>query len=565
MKPSSIKKMILRVTILLLSFSAVGLPAYAEEDPPEIVLGERLFLETRFAQFFFGNSTGPNTLLASGDPVLDEVDDPLGILPPNSPGPFAGFSMNCRSCHLVDEMLDGDAEAGPFPVNGMRTYADYSRRSRIPAREDGLTNAPRNSPPLVGSGLFNLNHFDAEFDTMADLVKATLTGRNYGWLATESVQALAHVAAIVRADDGSQPFAGDDFVGESYTTALINPALGSLGLDVTTATDEEIFNALANLIAAYVNDLGFSQDENGEFNLSPYDAFLQINGLDRQPAPAESPLEYSRRLLGEINALGTPVFVSGDAPGPFKFHDQDFIFEEEELNGLKIFFSESGNNGVGNCIACHQAPNFSDLNFHNTGTTQVEYEAIHGPETFRKVWIPNLLKRLYHHDRYLPATSQHPNASGVFKSIPSVSDRHLTDLGLWNIFANPDFPKPQKKIWETLCKKEIGETFDVYDLIQKPRLARSVFRNCAIRKLLPSSIALFKTPGLRDLGHSAPYMHTGQFDTLNSVIEFYIESASLSREWKLENGATELKDINLTESDVTPLVKFLKSLNEDYE
>jgi hypothetical protein len=593
MKQLIFKSRVVWVIFLLLSFLVATIPAYAqEEDPPEIVLGERLFLETRFAQFFFANNSGLNNLLNTGDPVLDEVDDPLGILPPNSAGPFAGFSMNCRACHFVDELLEEDG-------NGMRTYTDYSRRSRVPARDDGQTTAARNSPPLVASSLFNLNHFDAEFDTMADLVKATLTGRNYGWLATEGNAAFVHIVDVIRTDDGSEPFAGEDFVGESYTDALNNPALGALGLDVTTANDEEVFHAVANLISAYVNDLGFSQDDNGEFNLSPYDAFLTQNGLDRSPAPGESSLEYSQRLLDEINALESPIFISGDAPGPFKFHNQGFIFDQEELNGLRIFFAKAtGNNfnlrddndedvdnedgeedgenddgdenpsngqEVGNCITCHSAPNFTDLNFHNTGTTQDEYDDIHGEKKFNRIRIPLLRQRLAQPNRFLPATSQHPEAKGIFRSVPSSDNKRLTDLGLWNIFANPDFPNPQRKIWTTLCEKRIGEPFEVYDLITNKRLRNKVFRKCAISELLPASIALFKTPGLRDLGHSAPFMHTGQFDTLDSIIDFYIESSDLARSGKLRNGAPELKDIQLTDSDIVPLVKFLKSLNEDYE
>ena len=66
----------------------------------------------------------------------------------------------------------------------MRTYTDFATRSPIPQRVDGLTIAPRNSPPLVNAffkrdvGL--LLHFDGEFVTLPDLVRSTLTGRNFG-------------------------------------------------------------------------------------------------------------------------------------------------------------------------------------------------------------------------------------------------------------------------------------------------------------------------------------------------------------------------------------------------
>src|ERR1043165_9820233 len=50
--------------------SAVRLQAF-KADPPEVALGERLFLETRFAQFFFAHSGGnANAVLKEGDPVL---------------------------------------------------------------------------------------------------------------------------------------------------------------------------------------------------------------------------------------------------------------------------------------------------------------------------------------------------------------------------------------------------------------------------------------------------------------------------------------------------------------
>src|SRR6476620_6970948 len=80
--------------------AATGTPG-AEES-----VGERLFMETRFAQSFKafldagGNVNDPNV----GDPVVNTVET---VTPgaPIDPGPFAGLSMNCRSCHFVDDLL----------------------------------------------------------------------------------------------------------------------------------------------------------------------------------------------------------------------------------------------------------------------------------------------------------------------------------------------------------------------------------------------------------------------------------------------------------------------------
>ena len=118
-----------------------GAPATAQATGTpgaEQAVGERLFMETRFAQAFKafldagGDVNDPN----AGDPVVDSVET-LGA-PITAEAPFKGMSMNCRSCHFVDDLLTA-------PGGGMRTYTDFAQRSPIPARADGKTHAPRNS------------------------------------------------------------------------------------------------------------------------------------------------------------------------------------------------------------------------------------------------------------------------------------------------------------------------------------------------------------------------------------------------------------------------------------
>ena len=60
-------------------------------------------------------------------------------------------------------------------------------------------------------------------------------------------------------------------------------------------------------------------------------------------------------------------------------------------------------------------------------------------------------------------------------------------------------------------------------------------------------------------------MHTGQFDTLDDIINFYRTTSDMLRANILRNGARELSGIALLPGDVSKLVAFLRSLNEDYE
>ncbi len=541
------------------SIASTGTPG-AEE-----AVGERLFLETRFAQAFKASLDNGGDL---NDPnIVDRVVETVQTLgAPIDPGPFKGLSMNCRACHLVDDVLDA-------PGGGMRAYTDFARRSPLPARADGKTVAVRNSPPLVNSALDRpggvLFHSDAEFNSMEELVPATFTGRNFGWLPGERAQAIAHIARVVRSDDGTRDLAKEFdstpfrtlFEGTDASIPEEFRLTSEFRTTIDSATDQEVFDAVVTVVAAYVNGLLFSQTEDsGALIRSPFDVFLETNGLPQTPDPNESPLDYSRRLLQLINtreSAGTLRFVTSNpnrTDGQFQFHTQPFSFGAQELAGLKMFLAEPATlpaslaelaaGKIGNCIACHAAPTFTDFKAHNTGTTQKEYDEIpgHGDGAFRNLAIPTLAART---PDDLPATEQHPTAGERFRAVPAAGTT-LTDLGLWNIFANPDMPEPQDKIRNILCENEQPCSVSHSDLLNRV-------------------IARFKTPSLRDLGHSAPFMHNGQFDTLDDVLEFYREVSDLAREGNLRNGADQLRQIALRETDVAPLAAFLKALDEDYQ
>jgi hypothetical protein len=566
-----------RLSWIFISLLLVGCGSGNSSSPPPSVavtgtpgaeadVGERLFVETRFSQFFKTHlppGENVNDPLPAGDPVVAKVLLP-GDTPPGVAGPFAGMSMNCRSCHLVDEFVG-------VLGGGMRTYADFAVRSPIPSHPDGKLTAPRNSPPLVNASLNRpggtLFHFDGEFSTLEDLIVGTFTGRNFGWSPGQKAEAISHIARIMREDDGTGAIA-QQFDGHSYSALFTgaNPNIPDelrlppeFRLLIQSASDQEIFDAVVKVVAAYVNGLRFSKaDDTGNLIRSPFDVFLSHNGLPQQPNSGETPLDYSRRLLTLVNGLASPQFVASNpnrGNGLFQFHTQPFTFGATELAGLKIFLTEPAApptaspaevvaGKVGNCLACHAAPNFTDFKLHNTGTAQKEYDDLptHGAGAFMALTIPSLATRTAND---LPATEQHPTASERFRSIPS-DGTTLTDLGAWNIFANSNVPAPQAKIRAILCDD------------QQP---------CSLSDatLLERAIARFKTPGLRDLGHSAPYMHNGQFGTLDNIIGFYREVSAQARGGTLRNGAIQLQGIALTAGDDAVLVAFLKSLNEDYQ
>src|SRR5262249_27666881 len=133
-------------------------------------------------------------------------------------------------------------------------------------------------------------------------------------------------------------------------------------------------------------------------NGSPFDLFLLRNDLPRKPKPTETPEKFSKRLLAAVDALESPLFVA-DVDGPFAFHAHPFVFDAEGLEGLKRFLgtrpehpnsaqSQSGATGIGNCAACHPAPDFTVFSFHNAGVSQNQYDDVHGGGALASLKIP---------------------------------------------------------------------------------------------------------------------------------------------------------------------------------
>src|SRR5262249_49535352 len=184
------------------------------------------------------------------------------------------------------------------------------------------------------------------------------------------------------------------------------------------------------------------------------------------------------------------------------------------------------------CGGCHQPPDFTDFAFHNTGAAQEEFDALHGAGAFAALDVPALSARNADLGRWTAA----------FKAIPTAANAQQTDLGLWVVFGNPDMPSAQGPLLGLLCASP----------------------PCTPDAVLPLTIARFKTPGLRDLEDSPPFLHNGRADTIEAVVQHYIDTAALARAGKLRNPDPLFANVALTADDIAPLAAFLRSLTEDY-
>lgn len=111
---------------------------------------------------------------------------------------------------------------------------------------------------------------------------------------------------------------------------------------------------------------------------------------------------------------------------------------------------------------------------------------------------------------------------------------------------------------------------------QRVQVAPGVFLNVdsdlidAVSEARPNDLGLYeitqdpgdrwkyKTPSLRNIALTAPYMHNGEFESLQQVIEFYNQGGVAN-----ENLDAMIKPLNLNDAEINALVEFLKTLTGD--
>ncbi|WP_229320846.1 cytochrome-c peroxidase [Larkinella knui] len=72
----------------------------------------------------------------------------------------------------------------------------------------------------------------------------------------------------------------------------------------------------------------------------------------------------------------------------------------------------------------------------------------------------------------------------------------------------------------------------------------------------------FKTPSVRNVARTAPYMHNGAFQTLEEVIEFYDRGGGQGLGIALDNQTLPSDKLNLTSSEKKALIAFMNALTD---
>lgn len=75
---------------------------------------------------------------------------------------------------------------------------------------------------------------------------------------------------------------------------------------------------------------------------------------------------------------------------------------------------------------------------------------------------------------------------------------------------------------------------------------------------------MFKTPTIRNIELTAPYMHNGVYNTLEEVKNFYNKGGGSGLGFNVPHQTLPFDHLNLSEQEIQDIITFMKTLTDAY-
>jgi len=145
-------------------------------------------------------------------------------------------------------------------------------------------------------------------------------------------------------------------------------------------------------------------------------------------------------------------------------------------------------------------------------------------------------------------------------------DRYLMGVG--------NLTPAQQRGFELFMAEDKGDCFHCHGSENNPLWTDNAFHNNGLDSVFvdlglggvtgdPADNGKFRTPSLRNLTRTAPYMHDGRFQTLEAVIDHYSEGLRPSPTIDPLMKKVQQGGVRLTDQEKADLLAFLRSLTEN--
>lgn len=296
-------------------------------------------------------------------------------------------------------------------------------------------------------------------------------------------------------------------------------------------------------------------------------------------------------------ATYSPTLVEFETPAHFPFLNlpKDNPLTVEGINlGRKLYYDSLLHpNKTNSCASCHlQDEGFSSINVNSLPHVNMAWSTFFlwngeiegGLEEAMEFEVHDFFKtdfdQLKQDPHYL---SLYEDAFGTTDINLETTSKALAQFLRTVVSANSDYDeffKGEKPLTASqyrgylIYNSEKGDCFHCHGY---PLLADNQFHNTGLDSVFTSNnmgryeitkntsdVGKFKTPTLRNVEFTRPYMHDGRFMTLEEVVEFYNSGVKLSPTLDpIMTKSGKENGLGLSEQDKKDLVNFLKSFTDN--
>lgn len=309
----------------------------------------------------------------------------------------------------------------------------------------------------------------------------------------------------------------------------------------------------------------------------PRTYFLDIpSNFPPMPLPADNPMTVEGVELGR-KLFYDPILSRDGTQSCGSCHNQAVAFTD---NGRRFSIGVDGIAGTRNSMALVNL-GWGNSFFWDGRSLTLEIQALEpvpNPIEMHLEWV-DAMEKLNQHPTY-PAEFEALFGTSFIDSIQVV--KVITQFERTLISGDSKFDQVRRgeaqyteleRIGEAIFFSEEGDCFHCHG---EPLFTDNDFHNNGLQAVLddvglgevtgsPSDLGKFRSPTLRNIGLTAPYMHDGRLATLEEVVDFYNEEVNqqspnvdpLMIKSNRVNG-----QLNLTDFEKQALVAFLHTLTD---
>lgn len=293
--------------------------------------------------------------------------------------------------------------------------------------------------------------------------------------------------------------------------------------------------------------------------------------------PANNPLTEEGIALGQRLFFDRALSVDGSISCA-SCHDPVAAFSDNRQFSLGV----TGEEGMRNSMPLHNlAWNINTFNWDGSANSLEEqaFEPVTNPVEMNNSW-ENVVQTLENTANYPQLFEESFGTAGIDSArVTKALGQFIRTLVSGNtrfdrfLLGEIELTPSEQNGFDVFIDEDRGDCFHCHGNRNNPLWTDNAFHNNGLDEVItdrglgavtgdPREFGLFRTPSLRNLAYTAPYMHDGRFETLDEVIDHYSEGLVFSETIDPLMKAVNQGGVQLSPQDKADLKAFLLALSD---